>query len=205
MANATQTDRSSVSTPLFAVVGATDLAVERVRAVQADVERRVGDFDARSLGAKAQELPTLAAARAAEVASKGQARYQELAVRGKTRLNSIRSQASTQHLINQAENTVSRSRAAVTTARKAADDTYSAILSTFRVGRGEAEEAGVTTRSIAKTAARRTTIAAKKSTATLRKGAAATKSAAKGTRTSAGQIAPDASEAASDAAGQIGE
>jgi hypothetical protein len=238
MATATQTDRSSVPTPLFAVVGATDLAVERVRAVvagmpsvqaqfearmnavQADVEKRVGEFDPRTIGetitARAQELPTKAAARALEVASISQARYEELAVRGKTLLDTIRAQASTRQLINQAGSTVSRGKAAVTTARKAADDTYVAILGTLGVGRAEVEDVVVTSRTTAKTAAKtaanrtttaakRTTTAAKRTSTTARKGAAATKSATKGARTSATKTVSAASKAASDAANKVGE
>jgi heparin binding hemagglutinin HbhA len=222
MATATQTDRSPVPTPLFAIVGATDLAVERVRtvvagipavqaqfearvsAVQADVEKRVSEFDPKTLGAKAQDVPNKAAARALEVASIGQQRYEALAVRGKTLLDSIRAQASTQQLINQAGNTVSRGKAAVTTARKAADDTYAAILGTIGVSRAEAEEIVTETRTAAKTAAKKTSTSAKKTTTTARKNTAATKSAAKGAGTSAKKTASTASKAATDARKKVG-
>lgn len=219
MATATDTDRSAIPTPLFAVVGATDLAVERVRAVvagvpavqaqfearvsavQSDVEKRVSEFDPKALGAKATEVPAKAAARALEVASIGQARYEALAVRGKTLVDSIRSQASTQQLFDQAGSTVSRGKAAYTTALKAADGTYSAILSTIGVGKHEAEEVADETRA----AAKKTSTSAKKAAATARKGAAATKSAAKGVRTSAKKTAAAATTAVEDAADKVGE
>jgi len=169
---------------------------------------RVSDFDAKTLGTRAQEIPNRAAARALEVASIGQQRYEALAVRGKTLVDSIRTQASTRQLFDQAGNTVSRGKAAVTTARKAADDTYAAILSTFGVGRTEAEEVVTETRATVntatKTAAKKTTTAAKKTTGTAKKGAASTRSAAKGAGTSAKKTASTASKAASDARGKVG-
>jgi heparin binding hemagglutinin HbhA len=223
MATATETDRSAIPTPLFAVVGVTDLAVERVRAVvagvpavqaqfearvnavQADVEKRVSEFDPKALSAKATEVPTKAAARALEVASIGQARYEALAVRGKTLVDSIRSQASTQGLLDQAGSTVSRGKAAYTTALKAADGTYSAILSTIGVGKREAEEVVEDTRKSARTAAKKTSTSAKKTTTTARNGTTAARSAAKGVRTSAKKTASAASVAAQDAASKVGE
>jgi heparin binding hemagglutinin HbhA len=218
---ATATETSHVPTPIFAVLGATDVAVERVRAViadlpsaqaqfearvsavQADVEKRAKEFDPKAIGAKAQELPTRAAARALEVASIGQARYEELAERGKAVVDAIRTQASTQQLFSQAGSTVSRGKAAVTTARKAADDTYAAILGTLGVTRAQAEEVVASTRTSTKAAAKKTTTSAKKTVTTAQKGAAATKTAAKGTRTSAKKTASAASKAASDGASKI--
>ncbi len=192
MAFATQSDRSSLPTPLFAVVGATNLAVERVR-----------DFDPKAFSEKAQELPVTAAARALQLASLGQARYDDLASRGKSVLDGIRSQASTEQLINQASNTVSRGKAAVTTARKAAEDTYAVILSTFGAGRTETEEVITSTRTRTQVAAKKTATTAKRSSGTARKSAGAAKTAAKGARTSARKTASSASKAASDAATRI--
>lgn len=221
---------ATTTTPLFAVVGATDLAVERVRAaaanasavqaqfeakvsaVQADVEKRVTAFDPKAFGTQAQkallnqaqEAPTKAAARALEVASRAEATYEELAKRGKLLVDRVRSQASTQEFVNQAGNTLSRGRAAVTVARKAADDTASAILGTLNVGR---REAGTLVGEIvddADTAVKTTQTSAEKTAATARKRAAATKSAVKGVETSASKTAAKATTAAKTASKKIG-
>jgi heparin binding hemagglutinin HbhA len=219
--------RATSTTPLFAVVGVTDLAVERVRAaaagasaagaqfearmsaVQADVEKRVSEFDPKSLRAQAQEAPTRAAARALEAASKAEARYEELAKRGKELVDRIRSQTSTQDLVTQAGNTLSRGKSAVTIARRAADDTASAIRDTLNLGRTEAatvvttvvQEAEVDT----ETAARKTTSSARKTAATGRKRAAATKSAVKGVRTSTGKTSTSAGRAVKNATKKVGD
>ncbi|HST80331.1 MAG TPA: hypothetical protein VLL08_01180 [Kineosporiaceae bacterium] len=213
---------ATTSTPLFAVVGVTDLAVERVRAaaanasavqaqfeakvsaVQADVEKRVTSFDPKTLRSQAQEVPTKAAARALEVAGRAEAAYEELAKRGKILVDRVRSQASTQDLVNQAGNTLSRGRAAVTVARKAADDTASAILGTLSVGRHEAEAVVEGTVEQADTAVKHTQAAAEKTATTTRKRAAATKSAVKGVETSASKTATKGAAAAKAAAKKVG-
>jgi heparin binding hemagglutinin HbhA len=178
-------------TPLYAVVGVTDLAVERVRNAQADAQRALSGFDAKSA---AQEVPTRAVALALTAAGKAEQQYEELAQRGKSLYQRVRTQQSTQDLLSQAGNTLSRTKGAVTTARKAADDTATAVRGTLGVGRREAEEAAATTRRSAK---RTTTRAAKN--------ASATKSAAKGARTSATKTASKATAATKDAAAKTGD
>jgi hypothetical protein len=217
---------ATTSTPLFAVVGVTDLAVERVRAaaanasavqaqfeakvsaVQADVEKRVTAFDSQALRSQAQEVPTKAAMRALEVAGRAEAAYEQLAQRGKLLVDRVRSQASTQELVNQAGNTLSRGRAAVTVARKAADDTASAILGTLTVGRHETEtaveETVVAAETAVESAAKRTQDSATKTATTARKRATATKSAAKGVGTSATKTAAKATTATKAASKKVG-
>jgi heparin binding hemagglutinin HbhA len=213
---------ATTSTPLFAVVGATDLAVERVRAaaanasvvqaqfeakvsaVHADVNNRVTSFDPKILRSQAQEVPTKAAARALEAAGRAEAAYEELAKRGKQLVDRVRSQASTQDLVNQAGNTLSRGRAAVTVARKAADDTASAILGTLSVGRREAGAVVEQTEVQVETAVKKTEASATRAAATTRKRAAATRSAAKGVETSATKTATKARTAAKTAAKKVG-
>jgi heparin binding hemagglutinin HbhA len=223
MATATKTDRSAIPTPLFAVVGATDLAVERVRAVvavvpaaqaqfeervngaRADVEKRVSEFDPRTIAATVQEIPTRATARALEVASKGQMAYEDLAARGKSLVDRIRSQASSQELAAQYDTAVSRGKAAVTTARRAADDTTSALLGTIGLGKSEAEAVATTTRRSTKTAAKKTQASAKKTATTAKKRATATKTATKSARTSATKTATAARKATAAAADKVGD
>lgn len=148
--------RSSLPTaPLFAVVGATDLAVQQVRAAAAGassiqrrfqsdiearlagVEKRVGALDPKTLRSQAEQAPTRAVARALEVAGKAEAAYEELARRGKDLFDRVSAQPENQAFVSQAGNTLNRGKAAVTVARRAADDTASAIRGTMGLGRVE--------------------------------------------------------------------
>jgi len=192
-------------TPLYAVVGVTDLAVERVRAAvrsagqaQVEAQKALSDFDAR---ATAQEVPTRAVAAALTFAGKAEAQYEELAKRGKSLYERVRTQRSTQDLLNQAGNTISRTKGAVTTARKAADDTATAVRGTLNVGRREAAEVAESTEAAVGTTRR----AAKRTTTRAQKNAAATKSAAKGVRTSARKTAAASKTVAKDTADKVGD
>lgn len=219
MATSTQSDRSGGGvTPLFAVVGATDLAVERVRAVaanasvvqaqfearvaavQADVGKRVAGFDARSLRSQAQEVPIRAAGRALVVAGRAEAAYSELARRGQDLVERVRTQPSTQDFIAQAESTLSRGRAAVTVARKAADETATALLGTLSVGRREAAEVAEETSEAVVVAVKNTRESATRTATTTRKRAAAVNTSAKGARTSAGRTTKKAGNAVKSSA-----
>lgn len=227
MTTSTHSGRSGVPTPLFAMVGATDLAVERVRAaaanasgvqaqlearvsaVQADVEKRITEFDPRALRSQAQVAPLRAAGRALEVAGMAESAYEELARRGRELVDRVRSQPGTQELVNQAGSTLSRGRAAITVARRAADETATSLLGTLGVGRQEAgavvEETVVQTAVRTGTAARTTRTAARKTTTKARKRATATGSAAKGAGTSAARTAKKAGAAGRSAAAKVGD
>jgi heparin binding hemagglutinin HbhA len=196
-------------TPLYAVVGVTDLAVERVRAAarnanqaQLEAQKALTGFDPRST---AQEVPTRAVAAALTVASRAESQYEELAKRGKNLYERVRTQRSTQDLLNQAGNTLSRTKGAVTTARKAADDTASAVRGTLNIGRREAAGVVGTTEAAAGSAADTTRRSARKTTTRAQKNAAATKSAAKGVKTSASKTASATKSAAKDTADKVGD
>ena len=235
------------STPVLALVGATDVAVRQARhlianatAVQAELEARmtklqeqvekaVADFDARQLQAKVteqlepkalqatvQRVPALAVARALELAGRAETGYEGLAARGKEVVERVRSQKATQDLIHQGKVTVSRTRAAVTTARKAVDETASAALGVVRVGRSEAtvaataataaaEEAVAVAEESMETATVATSEAAKKASGAARKAASGARSAAKGAGTSARKTATAAGKAAEAAADELGQ
>jgi heparin binding hemagglutinin HbhA len=218
-------------TPLFAVVGATDLAVQQVRAAKADFEKRVGSLDPKilldpkHLKAQAEQAPVRAVARALEVAGKAEAAYEELARRGKDLFDRVYTQPETQAFRDQAGNTLNRGRAAVTVARRAADDTASAIRGGLPRGRtdnrldqealekavavGEGGNKPVGTQPVTRTrtAANKTagTAASKTAGTTARKNAAATKTAAKGTQTSARKTAATGTRAARTAAKKVGD
>jgi heparin binding hemagglutinin HbhA len=87
-----------------------------------------------------QQAPALAVSRALEVAGQVETGYSELAERGKHLVERVRRQKPTQDLIAQGRVTVNQARAAVTTARKAVDDTTAAARSAVTIGRREAGE-----------------------------------------------------------------
>lgn len=234
----------SESTPVLAVVGATDAAFRRARylidnasTVQAEVESRVtklqervekavADFDAKQLQTKvadrldpkalqasAQQVPALAVARALELAGRAEAGYEGFAERGKVVVERVRSQKATQDLIKQGKATVSRTKAAVTTARKAVDETAGAALGVVRTGRSEADAAAAETveaaedavttaqeavETAAETAAATTKVSAKKAAPTVRKSSSATRAAAKGVTTGARRSASAAGKPGDD-------
>ncbi len=224
------------STPVRAAVGATDLAVERVRTVvahraetqakleerltkvQHSVEKAVSDFDAKALQAKArealdpkalqaaaQQVPALAVSRALEVASRAEARYESLAERGKVLIERLRGQKATQDLISQGKVTISRTKAAVTTARKAVDETAGAALDAVGIGRREVAETAETVEQAVAEGEERIRKAAASAGASAGKRAASARTAAKGAGTSARKTATKAAKAARDAADTIGE
>ncbi|HEY6797001.1 MAG TPA: hypothetical protein VI248_20200 [Kineosporiaceae bacterium] len=267
----------SESTPLLAVVGATDYAVERVRAAAKDasglqdelekrvqvleeqleksraalegqfekrraalegqfekrraalerqfekrvqmlekvpalVEERVRKIDTKSL----QAVPALAVARALEAAGRVEQSYEHFAVRGKDLLDRVARQQATQDLITQGKVTLSRTRAAVTTARKAVDDTVDAALSAVNIGRQEATvaasevaeevaESVAATEKVVEERARATQAAAKEAAVTARKRAVNTRTVARNAVTSARRTAEKAVDAAEAAAAQVGD
>lgn len=217
------------STPVLAVVGATDFAVERVRAaaanagaLQGEVEKtfaaletvpatlqaRVKKLDAKSV----QQAPSLAVARALEAAGKVEEWYEQFAARGKKLIDRVVNQKATQDLMNQGKVTISRTKAAVTTARKAVDETTSAALGVVHIGRHEAAEAAAeieqsvaATEKVVAARTRRTRVAAQGAAATARKRAVTTRSAVKGAATSVRKTAESAVEAAGETVEAIGD
>ena len=252
------------STPVLAVVGATDVVVERVRTTtstaaaraekvqagleealttyqvelrkglevaQAEVGKTVAAYQigldpqrvqakvvetVRHVPAAVQQVPALAVSRALEVAGQVETGYAGLAERGKQLVERVRRQKPTQELVEQGKATLTRTRAAVTTARKAVDDTTAAARSAVVIGRREAGETAAAVEqtveaSVAQTekvVAERTSgtrAAARRTTSTARKGTAATKKAAKAAATSASTTAEKAEKAAESAAEKVGD
>jgi len=217
------------STPLMAVVGATDYAVERVRAAAKDASARRGEFAervqalekvpalveerVRKIDTKSvQAVPAAAVARALEAAGRFEQSYEKLAVRGKELLDRVGRQQATQDLLKQGKVTISRTRAAVTTARKAVDETTTAALSAVHLGRQEAAgaiaevaESVAATEKVVEERTKATRIAVNRSAATARKRAVGVRGAAKSAVTSARKTAEKAAEAAEATAATIGE
>ncbi len=155
--------RKSVSeaSPVMAVVGATDLAVERVRKaaaeagersselstewegrvtkIQMDIEKAVGSLDPDYL----QQVPAFAVSRALEVAGKVETGYESLAARGRRLLSRVEGDKATQELVRQGKATLARGKAAATSASRSVESTVDSARATLTIGRQEvAETAG---------------------------------------------------------------
>ena len=219
------------STPVYAAVGATDLAVEKVRDARARMISARADLDVTALQDKAvklavkraekareqaQQMPALALNQTLEAAGKAQQTYADLAVRGHKLVKRLRSQKATKDLFAQAGSTVSLGKGAVTTVRKAAVDTQRVAKATLTTGRHEAEvvieavvasvsrEAKVTTGTVRKSATA-TRTAVKRTSTTAKKSTTSARRATKSAATSAAKTATAAAEATKTATPKVGD
>ncbi len=153
-------------TPLYALAGAGDLAVEKFRAVSDDVTARFAKLDqkalqteltkaqsefskrfeaivadARTAPAKLRELPATAQAGFTTVLGQAEETYEDLAGRGKDLVERIRSQKATEDLVTQAKTTVSKAKATRTTAKKTADSATRNVKATATSARKTAKTA----------------------------------------------------------------
>jgi heparin binding hemagglutinin HbhA len=211
------------STPVYAMVGVTDLAVQKAREVQdratrarAVLELRAGklrtEIDLKSLPAtvqvkaqeaqvRAQHLPTEALTKALGAAGRAEETYEDLGARGKRLIDRIAGQAATKDLLNQGRLTISRGKAVVTTVRRGSKDTQTAAKAAVTTARRETAEVVDDTQKTRTTGTKR---AVKRTTTTAKKRAVRTKSTAKATATSARKTAAAASKATGAAAEKIG-
>lgn len=200
----------------YVVVGITDLAVERARGAQAQLvqvrdevrtELAADKIQARvkAVPAQAKTLPTAAVSKGLEAAGKVEEGFDDLAGRGKQLVERIRKQRATQDLVQQGKATLTRTKAAVTTVRRGAQDTEVAAKGALTSARKDAaESAEAAKKTASRTTAKRTTPATKRAATTARKRTAASKSATKGATTSARKTATKAVKAASAAADKVG-
>jgi heparin binding hemagglutinin HbhA len=153
-------------TPLYALAGAGDLAVEKFRAVSDDVTARFAKLDQKSLQteltkaqselskrfeaivadaktapAKLRELPATAQAGFTTVLGQAEETYEDLAGRGKDLVERIRTQKATEDLVTQAKTTVSKAKATRTTAKKTADTATRNVKATATSARKTAKTA----------------------------------------------------------------
>jgi len=157
-------------TPFYAIAGAGDLAVEKVRAVSEDVTARFAKIDqknlqteltkeltkaqaeltkrfeaivadARTAPAKLRELPKTAQAGFTVVLGQAEETYEDLAGRGKDLVERIRHQQATEDLVSTAKTTVSKAKATRTTAKKTADTTTRNVKATATSARKTAKTA----------------------------------------------------------------
>ena len=215
------------STPVYAAVGATDLAVEKVRDARARMISARADLDVTALQDKAvklavkraekareqaQQMPALALNQTLEAAGKAQQAYAELAVRGHELVIRLRNQKSTKDLFAQAGSTVSLGKGAVTTVRKAALDTQRAARVTLSTGRREAgsvaasvqDDVRATGRTVSK-AASATLHAAEDTVDTAKKGTAAAERATRSVAAGARKTATTATTATKTATPKVGD
>ncbi len=215
------------TTPVFAAVGLTDLAVEKVRDASARATAVRLDLDPTALQTRAQarvhvvaeqaqELPALALNRSLEIAGKAAESYESIAARGEKLVKRVRTQKATQDLLAQAESTVALGKGAVTTVRKSATGIQRSAKATLTTGRKEAATVAETVvgtvaaesaeaGTAAKASAKRTRTAAKRTATTAKKSTAATKSATKGAATSARKTATAAKKASAATAEKVGD
>lgn len=212
------------TTPVYAAVGVTDLAVERLREARADARVRAAavrlDLDISTMqdkavkrfekiSAQAQQIPAQFRSQTVEAADKAKETYSELAVRGERLVNRIRNQKSTQDLMAQAGSTVSMGKGAVTTVRKAAHDTQQAAMVTLATGRREAGTLAASVQDDVKATSRKaaasTHSVAEVSLATAKKSTASAERATKAAATSARKTAAAAAAATKTATSKVGD
>jgi hypothetical protein len=132
-----RTVKSEYTKPLYAVAGATDLAVEQLRTLPATAKAQLevaktqskelqGKLTAFSV-ADVKELPAKAKTYAETLNGKATELYSELTVRGEKLVSKIRRQQATVEAKQQVKATVSRAKATKTTATKAVEATVEAV------------------------------------------------------------------------------
>jgi len=220
------------TTPVYAAVGVTDLAIERLReartraatraaAVRTDLDVSVMQDRAakrfEKVAEQAQQIPAQVRSQTVEVAGKARETYSDLAVRGEKLVKRIRNQKSTKDLFAQAGNTVSLGKGAVTTVRKAAHETQHAAMATLATGRREAESiaasvhdgvrvtghTGGKATATTRTAAEGTVTTAKKSTASAQRAARSVAARARKAATTAAKTAKTATTDATAATHKV--
>jgi len=210
-------------TPVYAAVGVTDLAVEKVRDAGVRAASIRVDLDISALQGKAvkrvekvaeqaQQIPAQVKSQTVEVAGKARQTYSELAVRGEKLVKRLRNQKATKNLFAQAGNTVSLGKGAVTTVRNAALDTQRAAKLTLATGRREAGSVAssvqgdvkATGRTVSKAASKSLT-SAKATVTTAKKSTASTEHATKSVAASARKTATTATTAAKTATPKVGD
>ncbi|QGN58938.1 hypothetical protein [Nostocoides sp. HKS02] len=186
------------TTPVFAAVGLTDLAVEKVR-----------DARVRAAAVRLELEP-------AKLQVKAQESYESVAARGERLVKRVRTQKSTKDLIAQAEATFALGKGAVTTVRHSASEIQRSAKATLTTGRREAATTAqtvagsiigetATTAAEVKQSAARTRTAAKRTATTAKKSTSASKTATKRATTGAKNTASATKKATEAAATKVGD
>ena len=208
------------TTPLFAAVGVTDLAVEKVREARVRATKVstdcAPDLEPAKVVAQVKELPAVALNQSLVMGGKVTEGYEDLAARGKKLVSRIRNQQATKDLVAQAEVAVAQAKGAVTSARNAAAEIEKSAKATVTTGRKEAarvantlvdsvsDEAKVVQAEVAGSV-KRTRTAAKRTATTTRNQAKKAATTTKAATTSARKTAASAPKATKKAAAKVGD
>jgi len=215
MANAKFDIKTEAARPLYAGVGVTDLAVERVRGYVTEVQKRFAglELEPRALrdqavtvvSARVEALSKDATARRAAIEARvaglqGEAKGLPVRVQGALTGNVALVNTAYADLAKRGETLVARIRRQQSTqeAVAAAETTVAKAKTTQTQARKAAASTAQTTKTSAKKAVRKSTATAKRTSAT-------PKSSAKATATAAKATAADAVTAAADAAEKVGD
>lgn len=151
-----------INTPLYAVVGAGDAIVAKVRATvptQDDVDGVVTDI--KSLPEQLKGLPEQAQSAALDALKDAADVYADLAKRGESLVGRIRRQKATEDLLDQVKTAESHAKATATTAKKSAKSTRTAAKGTATTAKKSAKSTRTSAKSTV-TSAKKTATAAKK-------------------------------------------
>lgn len=221
------------TTPFYAALGVTDLAVEKAKEARARAEFRAEErrrriarlqegYKPANLQAKvgelvdqAQQVPAVVLGKSLELAANATEAYEDLAERGAQLAHRLRNQKATQDLVHQAESTVALGKGYVTTVQKGAADVQRSTKALVTTGRKEAartaevvadsvaEQADEVTAEVKKSAAR-TRTAAKRTNTTAKNATKRAETRRKATTTSARKTARKSTTAAKKAAEKVG-
>lgn len=221
------------TTPIYAALGVTDLAVEKAKEARTKAEARAEarraqlaklqdeykparlQAKAADLAEQAQQVPALALGKSLELAANATEAYEDLAERGTKLAERIRNQKATKDLVHQAESTVALGKGYVTTVQKGATDVQRSAKALVTTGRREAAKTGdVIVGSVAeeaqeaatevKKSAARTRTAAKRTQTTTRNASKRAATSRKATTTSARKTAARSTTATRKAAEKVG-
>ncbi|KGN34438.1 hypothetical protein N802_13410 [Knoellia sinensis KCTC 19936] len=219
---ATKTATKTPATPFYAVVGATDLAVERAREARLNADKAVAEARVRADKAVAEAraelapaavqkragvviedvkaLPTKALNQGVATLDEVTKSYEDLATRGKKLVTRVKNQKATKELVEQAETTLALGKGAVTTARKAVLDVRSSAKATFTTGTKEAVKVAETlvdtVEDSTDVAVTEVKAAAKRTTTAAKRTSTTATNAAKRTTTSAKAVSTSAKKTA---------
>ena len=180
------------ATPVYAVVGVTDLAAEKLRAARTQARtqaaaagKTITAVTPKTVQKQVQDVPAVVLERSLELAGKAQGQYDAFAARGEELVKKIRTQKPTQDLVAQAEQTVAIGKGAVTTVRKAVSDTQASAKATITTGRHQAVRVAGVVNDVVSREAKDAAIAADVVADTAQDAVAKTATPAKRTRTTA--------------------
>ncbi len=187
------------TTPLYAALGVTDLAVEKAKEARVKAEARAeqrrealarlqGEYHparlqerAAGLTEQVQQVPAVVLGKSLELAANATEAYEDLAARGERLAERLRRQQATKGLVAQAESTVALGKGYLTTVQHSVADVQRSALALVTTGHREA----ATTAQVVADAVAEEAQAAQEAATEVKQSAARTRTAAKRTSTTA--------------------